>query len=207
MDPSSASSSASPFHGHRIPPPKDVDPPRQRIDVAVCPLSAMRANAHSVSVVADAKSNVPAGRRSSSAVSAASKPTIPANSSTGLRPSSCPRISPTRPRAQSGPQAMVVHGVLPPRTTLPVLERTVHMAASAQGPIGGPPWVISRIRRNYHRLQWARTHPPTPWDTGCRSIPHSRWRSSSTQAQASITCSTSPRRSLRDIHNDPRIWE
>lgn len=206
MDQSSASSSAASSF-HRIPPPKDVDPPRQRIDVAVSPLSAMSANAHSVSVVADAKSNVPAGRRSNNAVSAASKPTIPANSSTVLRPSSCQRISPTLPRAQSGLQAMVAHGVPPPRTTLPVLEHTVHMVASAARPIAGQPWVISRIHRNYHQLQWAHTHPPTAWDTGCHSIHHSRWRSSSTQGQASIICSTSPRRSLRDTHNDPRIWE
>ena len=53
----------------RVPPPKDVDPPRQRIDVAVsAPLSPLPFRIYanlpdSVNVVGDGKSNVPDGQR------------------------------------------------------------------------------------------------------------------------------------------------
>lgn len=124
MDPNPPNSAAS---FHRIPPPKDVDPPRQRIDVAVSSPMYMRANALSVSVVEDGRLSVQGGPTNSNDVLDVLRRIIPANSSIVLRPLMWPRPAPIRLRAQSLLQIMADHGARRLQTILLVLEHILRM--------------------------------------------------------------------------------
>lgn len=107
---------------HRQPPPKDVDPPRQRIDVAVSshkPLDIlMCANImDSVNVVGDGKSNVPDGVKINRVVKGVSRRTTPANLSIVFPRSSFRRMCLILHREQSHRRVMLDPGVLSHRHT------------------------------------------------------------------------------------------